>query len=213
MQIFMERYSPDNKRIAFMGRWPDRPWKIYWVSNDGGTIHEVPAPVVNQADPNWSTDGHSIIFGQPPEYFAEFGVPRAIYLFDLRTHRTSQIPGSVGLFSPRSSPDGRYVAAMTTDQQNLKLFDFVSGQWRPLLQNQHADNPFWSPDSSWVYFNGSSEVEIWRVRVRDGHLERVPLGADLHRYTSCYAHGFAPDGSLILGCRDSRTDIYALAWG
>jgi Tol biopolymer transport system component/DNA-binding winged helix-turn-helix (wHTH) protein len=211
MQIFMERYSPDNQRIAFMARWPDQPWKIYWVPNNGGAIHEISSPVQNQADPNWSADGQSIIFGQPPDYFAEFGVARAIYRYDLPSKQISQIPRSIGLFSPRCSPDGRYLAAMTTDQRAIKLLDFSTGQWCSLVQHS-VDNPFWSPDSAWVYFNGEGAVDIWRVRISDSHLERVPVRGDLQRYNSCNARGFAPDGSVLLSCRDYRTDLYALSW-
>ena len=71
MEVLMSQYSPDDKRIAFMARWPRQPWKIYWVSSDGGTIHAISSKVVNQADPNWSLDSQGCI----THWFRAKGVP------------------------------------------------------------------------------------------------------------------------------------------
>ena len=43
---------------------------------------------------------------------------------DLKTHELTTLPGSEGLFSPRWSLDGRYLAALTSDSRKLMLFDF-----------------------------------------------------------------------------------------
>jgi Tol biopolymer transport system component/DNA-binding winged helix-turn-helix (wHTH) protein len=211
MEVFMAQYSPDGKRIAFMARWPDQPWKIYWVSDEGGALHDIPSGVVNQADPNWSPDSQSILFGQPPNYMSESGTPRAIYVYDVRTGTTSNVPGSTGLFSPRWSLDGRYVVAISLDQQGLALLEVTTGKWRSLVAHPpvaHADvgHPFWSPDSEWVYFNSGG---LWRIRVSNGRLEQVPVRSDC---SSWFANGFAPDGSVLVSCLELRQDIYALEW-
>jgi len=65
--IYMVRYSPDNSKIAIMASNPKGPWKIYWVAAEGGSLHELPAPITVQADPAWSSDSQSIMFGLPPE--------------------------------------------------------------------------------------------------------------------------------------------------
>ena len=52
-----------------------------------------------------------------------------ISLLDLNTHQLSTIPGSSGLFSPRWSPDGRYLAALSSDFKNLMLYDFHEQKW------------------------------------------------------------------------------------
>ena len=141
--VYMARFSPDGTKIAFMGAWPDGPWKVFWVSVDGGALHEVPGGAANQGDPNWSPDGQSILFGQPPESWAEPGVSRHLYVYDMRTEKTTEIEGSTGLFSPRWSPNGRYVAAMRVDFQGMSLLDRTTGKWQPLTQ-QPTDEPFWS---------------------------------------------------------------------
>jgi dipeptidyl aminopeptidase/acylaminoacyl peptidase len=56
------RFSPDGKRTVMMARWPEQPWKIYWVATEGGALHELNVPITSQADPNWMPDNQSILF-------------------------------------------------------------------------------------------------------------------------------------------------------
>ena len=208
VSVMMARYSPDGQKIAFMARQPDGPWKVYWVPLQGGEWRKIPEPPVNQADPNWSPDGQSILFGQPPEYGAEGGVPRKLYSYDIRAGKTTAVPGSEGLFSPRWSPDGRYIAAIAIDQRSMSLLDLATSKWSPLV-GITANNPFWSPDSQWVYFSDNPDM-VWRVRVSDFHLERVLQTPSPSNFTSCWANGFAPDGAVLLSCFDQRRNIFEL---
>ncbi len=49
----------------------------------------------------------------------------AIYHLDLQTHQVSKLPGSEGLFAPRLSRDGRYLAAsLRYGQPDQKLVLF-----------------------------------------------------------------------------------------
>ena len=209
MRAFMARFSPDGQKLAFVARLLDGPWKIYWVTVEGGAWHEINEPPRNQSDPNWSPDGQSILFGQPPESLSDPGLRRSLYQFDLRTGTTTEIAGSAGLFSPRWSPDGKYVAAMSIDMQGIWLWDVSKSGWRPLL-TYPVDNPFWSPDSEWVYFNGAYDDYLWRVRAKDGRLEKVlPTPMTTH-YSWCWCNGFAPDGPALLSCYDYRRNIFAL---
>jgi len=53
------------------------------------------------------------------------------------------------MFSPRWSPDGRYIAALTSDSRKLMLFDVATRQWSDWL---HAEDgtigyPVWARDS------------------------------------------------------------------
>lgn len=210
--IYIVRYSPDSSKIAIMAEPPKGPWKVDWVSAEGGSLHEVPAPITVQADPAWSSDSQSIIFGLPPENFGA-GAPdviRHLYRYDLRTGKTTEVPGSEGLFSPRSAPNGRYIAAMTADLEGLSVLDTTTSRWRTLTRQQSTNHPSWSPDSAWVYFNDVGDTGVWRVRVSDGHLEalgRIPRPSS---YNDCFTVSFAPDGAALLECFDSRVDIFAL---
>ena len=63
-----------------------------------------------------------MVFGRLPDRM-DSRQPKAIYLLDIKTRKVAEIPGSTGLFSPRLSPDGRYIAAIRLDQTALLLFD------------------------------------------------------------------------------------------
>ena len=206
--VQMARFSSDSKRLAYMARLPDKPWKIYWGDVEGGAWHEIPGPPENQCDPNWSPDGQTILFGMPPEFMAEPNVERHLYTYDLRTDKTTELPGSAGLFSPRWSPDGRYVAAMSIDFNGMSIWDVTGSEWKPWFTHD-IDNPFWSLDSQWIYFNGHYDDNLWRARLRDGRVEKVleiPMKVD---YSGCFANGFKPGGQVLVSCFDFQRNVYA----
>ncbi len=60
---------------------------------------------------------------------------RALRIFDLDRRESSMIPGSDGLYSPRWSPDGRYIAALTSGDVMVKVFDMTTQNWSSLLEN------------------------------------------------------------------------------
>jgi Tol biopolymer transport system component/DNA-binding winged helix-turn-helix (wHTH) protein len=226
LMIEMAEYSPDGQHIAMMARWPDQPWRIYWIAAEGGALHDVPSDVVNQGDPSWSADGQSLVFGQPPIYVAESGTERNLYLCDLRSGKTSKLPNTTGLFSPRWSPDGRYIGALTIDERAVVVIDLKTGEQRRLNHNERIDHPFWSTDSQWIYYNRFpreqmdssgrawqvSSRSVWRLNVRDGRLEEVRVKVDPLRCTRWTANGMRPDGALLFSCFRLYRDLYALGW-
>jgi len=211
LEIFMADYSPDGQRIAFMGRLPDQPWKIFWISASGGAVHEISSDVANQGDPSWSPDGQSILYGQPPQYMSETGARRDLYIYDFRTGKSSKLPGSTGLFSPRWSPDGRYVAAMALDHRSLTVIDLKTGE-RQTVEQEMVMHPFWAADGEWVYFNSAEPHKLWRYRIRDGKVEQVTMNIEPKRCSMWVALGMRPDGALHVTCVHMNRDIYALEW-
>ncbi|MGC2475366.1 MAG: winged helix-turn-helix domain-containing protein [Candidatus Sulfotelmatobacter sp.] len=211
LEVVFPVFSPDASRIAMMGRIPGQPFKIYWVNADGGTLHELRTDVTNQADPAWSVDGQSIIFGEPPNIWVESGKQKAMYISNLKSGQTSKIPGSDGWFSPRMSPDGHTLAALSVDLKRIGLFDFQTARWRDLPQPNGPNGPFWSADGQWVYFN-AGEDGVWRLRVRDSHSEFVLSTSSILPNHSCFATGFTPKQSIILPCIRRSSDLYELDW-
>jgi len=204
------RWSPDSKHIALMGKTPDKPWNIYVVPVGGGVPQALLNDGRNAVDPEWSADGNSLMYGRPPESWAEAGAPKAIYMLHLASNEISKLPGSDGLYSPRWSPDGRYVVAMPLDEKKLVLFDFATQRWKDLAAFPHIGNPQWSPDSNYIYIDGFDNVVV-RIRRIDGILEKmVDLKAIDPNAVVCYFESLTSDGDLLLACPLARGDIYAL---
>jgi Tol biopolymer transport system component len=103
----LPHWSPDGEKIAYVSVRPGQPWKISIIPANGGAVQDLLQETRSQIDSNWSRDGNRIMFG----YL--HGVEGLdIRIVDLNSHKTEIVPGSEGLFSPRWSPDGRYIAAL-----------------------------------------------------------------------------------------------------
>ncbi len=172
-RIFTMKWSPDDRRLAVMGLEPGKPWKIYLIDAEGGKLTPVLNEDRNEADPAWSPDGQSIVFGRLPDRM-DNGQPKAIYLVNLQTNKVTEIPGSTGLFSPRLSPDGRFIAAMPLDQRALLLFDRTTSRWATLTA-QGVGDPTWSHDSRSIYFQDFLDTgkPIYRIGVPTGKPQLV----------------------------------------
>lgn len=212
MQVFMMHWSPNAQRLVFMGRTPGKPWKIYIVDADGGHMQEVLRENRSEADPAWSPDGKTLVFGRLPDLMSEAQQPKAIYLVDLATKKMTKLAGSEGLFSPRWSANGKYIAAESIDQKKLLLYDAAAKSWRVIAQQNIAD-PAWSHDGSAIYFHDFAQADqpIYRVVVATGQVERV---ADLHDLRSANVvdyrfAGLAPGDVPLVSARLSTANIYA----
>ena len=116
----LPRWSRDGKQIAYVNVQEGKPWAIFLVSMDGGPPHLLVSEKQTQIDINWSLEGDKIIFGRITEHKSE-GL--GIMVYDLKSHELSAIPGSERLFSPRLSPDGHYIAALSGNLTKLMLYD------------------------------------------------------------------------------------------
>jgi Tol biopolymer transport system component len=208
----MMHWSPDNRQLVFMGRQPGKPWKIYTVDADGGHLEEVTNEARSEADPDWSPDGKTLVFGRLPDLMAEPSQPKDIELVDLATKAVTKLPGSDGLFSPRWSGNGKSIAALSIDQERLLLFDVATKTWRLLAQQNIAD-PSWSHDDTAIYFHDFVQADqpIYKVTVATGKIERV---ADLHDLRSANVvdyrfAGLAPGDAPLVSARMSTANLYA----
>jgi eukaryotic-like serine/threonine-protein kinase len=208
-------WSPDGKKIAYVAATEGQAFKIYVISADGGGSEEIIPQEPVQNDPAWSADGNSIIFGESP--IGQMGVLRTngLHVVDLKTHVASIIPGTEGLWSPRSSPDGRYLAGLHADNQRLMLFDWKTHQTTELAKANFISWPEWSRDSQYIHFGLGNKLV--RVRVSDRKLEEIKNVEDMRRLFGFRPTGFftnwwglAPDESPLVLRSAATQEIYAL---
>ena len=210
----LPRWSPDGRQIAFVGTENGKPWKIYLISPQGGTPQEVFSQDREEADPTWSPDGKQIAFGRP-SYGMDLG-ELEIQIFDLTTHQSTSVPGSRGMFSPRWSPDGRYLAALTSDSRKLMLFDLTTRQWSQWLRTEDGTigYPVWARDSKSIYAERflAAEPSMHKLKLGATRSERFLSWNDLHRFGGVWGtwSGVAPDGSVLTVRDVSSHEVYAL---
>jgi eukaryotic-like serine/threonine-protein kinase len=207
-EAHLPRWSPHGKQIAFIGVH-DNNWKVFLMSAQGGTPQELlPQEKEDEADPVFSSDGAQLAFG-------DVGGRRAIQLVDLQTHRVSSVPGSEGLFSPRWSPDGRYLAALTQDSLKLTFFDFKDQKWsEPITENAVIGFPTWARDSNYLYFDeGGVDPTFRRIKVGGAGSEVLFSLKGISRSNSNMVgewSGLTPDGFPLFTRDISIEEIYAL---
>jgi eukaryotic-like serine/threonine-protein kinase len=217
LRVQLPRWSPDGRQIALFGAAPGQPQRIYLVPAEGGEPQAVTngeGGGVGDADPSWSRDGNSLVFGGTPVLS---GAPQssnlALHLLDLRTRQISVLPGSERMWSPRWSPDGRIIVGLSTDGWKLELYDLATHK-QTELSGMRAGYPAWSHDGQWVHFRTLQPRAWYRLRVSDRKLEQLYTDKDEQRLvrTNDAWTGLAPD-DCILSLRDAGTrEIYALEW-
>ena len=212
--VAQPRWSPDGTRIAFMGQETGKQWSIYVIPIEGGRP-EQPIPGNHPgADPTWSPDGRSLLFG-PGDRAGATG-QQGLEIFNLWTHAFSYVPRSQGLWSPRWSRDGRFILAFPQAWDRLMLFDVRTQNWTELARVHEIGWPEWSHDSKHVYFSArplrSQPVSVFRIRIGDRKLEQVASLKDLRQPMGSLGDwiGLAPDDSPLLLRDIGSQDIYAL---
>jgi len=209
MKVFLPRWSPDGKRLAFRDAPPDKHSKIYSIPLDGGAPEALTSGEHDEGDPSWSPDGNLLVLA----YGTDGSPDSSIQVLNLQTHTITELPGSKGIFSPRWSPDGRYVAALTTGDLNLMLFDFKTREWVKLGVSE-AGYPNWSKDGKDVYFAEESGRGFSRIEIATRRTEEVARYGEAHA-VDCVAGAFSwfgitPDGSPLMARQAGAPEIYAL---
>jgi Tol biopolymer transport system component len=214
LQVTVPHWSPDGTQIAFSAFKPGEPARIYLIPSDGG----IPQPLTSgksDLDPSWSKDGTTVMFGVLP--LADDPQPARIMMVDVKTRAVTQVAGSDGICCPRWSPDGRWVIALSPDNQKLLLLDLTTQKWHQLADKIGVIGYMtWSPDSKYVGFDTSFTTDpgFFRVEIRSGQVKRVVGLKNIRRFFSSWGEwsGLTPDGSPLVVRDISTQEIYALDW-
>ena len=205
----LPHWSPDGKQIAFMGSRKGNPDRIYVVSFDGGAVKQVTngeSGKEGDIDASWSPDGASLAFGCTSSVPASAA---SIHVVDLKTGRVSALPGSEGMWSPRWSHNGRFIAGLSASGWKIVLYDFQTHK-QSELSSVESGYPGWSRDGEYLFYEtNGDDASWWRVRLRDRKTERVARLKDM-RVDGWFAP--APNNSLITARSVGTNEIYALDW-
>jgi|KBSMisStaDraftv2_1062788.scaffolds.fasta_scaffold03922_8 Tol biopolymer transport system component/predicted Ser/Thr protein kinase len=207
----LPRWSPDAKQIVYISHQLGKPWKAFLISALGGTPEELVPGDTTEGDPNWSADGTRIAFSH--------GLPGGqqesdIRILDLKTRQVTTIPGSSGMFSPRWSPDGRYLATLDLENVSRKLFlfDFQTGKWTNWVTDPETiQYPAWTSDSRSVLYESAGSTK--RLKLGEAHPEQF---FSMGRFPQYFVPEFGPwsentpDGSRMFLKDVSTVDIYSL---
>lgn len=205
-------WSPDGTQIVYISAEAGKPWKVFLVSAQGGSPQELLPENVGEVDATWSPDGTQLAFGR----LSSLNTGTIdIQLVDMNTRQASTFPGSKGLFSPRWSPDGRYLLAITAEgSKKLMIYDFREQKWSEWLTDSNVDYPYWSADSRFVYYDNflTENPKCRRIKVGEHQPEDLFSLDGLRRYFGPWGSwsGQAPNDSRLFVRDASTQDIYAL---
>jgi len=204
-------WSPDGSQIAYIGAQAGKPWKIFLISAQGGSPEELLPENTPEIDATWSPDGTRLAFGRLGR---DHSGTNDIQFVDLKTRQTSVLPGSQGLFSPRWSPDGRYLSAVSVDSRKVMLYDFQTQTWSEWFTDSNVNYGGWSSDSRYFYYDSvaAGNPASRRIKLGDHHPEDLFSLSSVRRYLGQWGFwgGLAPDNSRLLLRDTSTQEIYAL---
>lgn len=218
MDVGLPRWSPDSTQILFhvMVDNAFSTGHMYAVPADGsaGPRRILPQHPGYERDPGWSPDGQQIVFGTRDR---DLNDHPALEILDLRSNTITRVPGSIDTYSPRWSPDGLYIAALSSNALTLKIFDMRTQHWSAIEAKYDFAFPEWSRDSQWIYFTrpvsppDTGVSGLFRVGIKGGEPEKLIDLSHFHvgGWWGSWL-GLDPSGAPLIVKEIGSRDIYRL---
>jgi len=213
MAVQLSAWSPDGRQIAFMGKRPRKPWRIFLVGRDGGIAQEAAPGDDSQGAPTWSEDGKALAYAN-----VDCQETQAcwIRILTLATGSIEKVPDSLGYRTARWSPDGKYIAALVPKTHDLMVYEVAKQHWSTLAKSITGDNMSWSNDSRFIFADSpqGEKPVIERVRIRDGQRVTAVDLAPLRKIPGQlgFWFGLDTDNSPIVFQMLSSSEVYAMDW-
>jgi TolB protein len=204
------QWSPDGKRLL-LTRIHKGKMGLWVVNADGSAMKPFlnPSPELPHFDGHWSADGKKVVFVLDVLQ----GTDGKLQINTANADGTDSkvlIPHQAFEESPRFSPDGKYVAWVSTRDGNQEIYRVGSNGKgvRRLTSEIALDNgPSWSPDGKHIAFASAraGNFDIHLMDADGGHVRRLTRHPALH-----YWPAFAPDGKRLAftSNRDGNYEIY-----
>jgi Tol biopolymer transport system component len=210
---FLPVWSPDGKRIAFVGQDPgDAGASVRLVSADGGPTEVLTRPDAGSSfwDPCWLPDGKSLIFSD--RTWSRPGIQR----LNVDTRKVSLLEGGEKLVYPKCSPQGQLLA--TREGGALVSYWPERGAWEEVDvdPNKGFVYPTWTRDGRSICGLAWGENRIQCYSFATRRFETLAEIGDNKLLASGWLmvpwFGLdADDNPLVVFDRSTR-DLYALDW-
>ncbi|MCC6860119.1 MAG: PD40 domain-containing protein, partial [Bryobacterales bacterium] len=219
------QFSPNGSRIAatysgYQGQGADRKpaWHIFVLDVAAGQTRQVARP--GGRIRGWSPDGRYLVVWSSSQ-------PVVVGVVDVESGALTPILKREGtpVGQPRLSPDGRWIAFLAGSALHVAPFrgnqPVPEAEWVRVAEP--AGFPFWSPDGRNLYYTAAAQwepVSALLLRqpfdpaagrpkgpaVRFHALEGRTLGSPIINQVS------GARGGVVLGLRDTVSDIWSLDW-
>jgi Tol biopolymer transport system component len=161
----MPALSPDGKQLAVSRRMDAEAIDIWIKQLDRGPSIKLTTEGIENYHPAWTPDAQSVTFSSNASGSFELWSKRA----DGSTHTVLQLHEKRNLFSPRWSPDGKWLLFYTDAESTgagdiLAIRPGIDSVPVPLLATKFTEkSPALSPDGRWLAYvsNESGQDEIY----------------------------------------------------
>jgi DNA-binding winged helix-turn-helix (wHTH) protein/Tol biopolymer transport system component len=202
-------WSPDGSQILINAQVGNGYTETYVVPAQGGPPRRlIPDDKEPEGDAHWAPDGKRMVFSNARSAWNNLDSTE-IRIYDITSGQTSALPGTGEDFSPRWSPDGRYIATLTISEHKLRVFDLLLKKWSVAYEG-FANYPVWSADSKYICFP-ELEQRVVMVPVGGGKPQFIaPLTGMSQTGSLGGWFGLDPNGAPLLLRDKGSSEVYAL---